>query len=86
MLNRRKLMTTAGASMAAILLARSIPVIAQTKPLRIGTLISHTDSQGQDELIHVDCDLDQIEEVRKVWQFFRDRRPETYGDMTEQLP
>jgi len=27
-----------------------------------------------------------IEEVRRTWQFFRDRRPETYGAMTEQLP
>jgi beta-ureidopropionase len=25
-----------------------------------------------------DLDLDKIEEVRHVWQFFRDRRPETY--------
>ena len=28
-------------------------------------------------------DLDMIEEVRSVWQFFRDRRPETYGKLTE---
>lgn len=41
---------------------------------------------AQDELIHADCDLDQIEEVRQVWQFFRDRRPDTYGDMIKQLP
>ena len=33
-----------------------------------------------------DLDLDVIEEVRRTWQFFRDRRPETYGDMVEQLP
>ncbi len=26
-------------------------------------------------------DLDMIEEVRRVWQFFRDRRPETYEPM-----
>jgi hypothetical protein len=25
-----------------------------------------------------------IQEVRKVWQFFRDRRPETYGILTKQ--
>jgi N-carbamoylputrescine amidase len=31
-------------------------------------------------------DLDVIEEVRRVWQFYRDRRPETYGDMTALLP
>jgi beta-ureidopropionase len=28
--------------------------------------------------------LDMIAEVRKVWQFFRDRRPETYGLITTQ--
>ena len=37
----------------------------------------------------IDADASQtkvIEEVRRVWQFYRDRRPDTYGDMTEQLP
>jgi N-carbamoylputrescine amidase len=24
-----------------------------------------------------------IEDVRKVWQFYRDRRPEAYGDLTK---
>ena len=28
-------------------------------------------------------DLDLIREVRNVWQFFRDRRPETYGAVTQ---
>jgi beta-ureidopropionase len=28
-------------------------------------------------------DLDVIEEVRRVWQFFRDRRPETYEPMAQ---
>ena len=27
-----------------------------------------------------------IEEVRRTWQFYRDRRPETYEDLTRQLP
>jgi N-carbamoylputrescine amidase len=31
-------------------------------------------------------DLDLIEEVRRVWQFYRDRRPESYGPMVEQIP
>jgi N-carbamoylputrescine amidase len=31
-------------------------------------------------------DLDLIEEVRRVWQFYRDRRPESYRPMAEQLP
>jgi beta-ureidopropionase len=39
-----------------------------------------------DELIHADCNLDQITQVRRVWQFYRDRRPETYGDMVRLLP
>ncbi len=41
-------------------------------------------SEDQDELVVADCDLDMIREVREVWQFFRDRRPETYGDLVRQ--
>ena len=29
---------------------------------------------------------DAIRDVRNTWQFIRDRRPETYGDMVELLP
>ncbi|MFH1532810.1 MAG: nitrilase-related carbon-nitrogen hydrolase [Pseudomonadota bacterium] len=43
-------------------------------------------SPDQDELITADLDLDLITEVRDIWQFYRDRRPETYGDMTKLLP
>ncbi len=35
-------------------------------------------SRDHTELITAELDLDQIREVRNVWQFFRDRRPETY--------
>ncbi|UCD70906.1 MAG: acyltransferase [Syntrophobacterales bacterium] len=43
-------------------------------------------SRDKDELLVADLDLNVIEEVRKVWQFFRDRRPETYDDMCRLLP
>src|SRR5437899_2232001 len=36
-----------------------------------------------DALVVAEMDLDMIDEVRNVWQFFRDRRPETYGDMVK---
>jgi beta-ureidopropionase len=36
-------------------------------------------SRDKDELITADLDLDKIREVRNIWQFYRDRRPETYG-------
>jgi len=39
-------------------------------------------SRDSDELVVADLDLDQIREVRNVWQFFRDRRPETYDVLT----
>lgn len=39
-------------------------------------------SRDHDELIVADMDLDQIREVRNTWQFFRDRRPETYEALT----
>ncbi len=43
-------------------------------------------SRDQDELVTAVCDLDVIEEVRRAWQFYRDRRPDTYDDMVRQLP
>ncbi len=39
-------------------------------------------SRDQDELVVADLDLDVIKEVRNTWQFYRDRRPETYGPIT----
>jgi N-carbamoylputrescine amidase len=43
-------------------------------------------SEDKDEVVVADCDLDMIEEVRRVWQFYRDRRPETYGELCKLLP
>jgi beta-ureidopropionase len=43
-------------------------------------------SEDQDELVVATLDLDLIEEVRRTWQFFRDRRPEAYQDLVRELP
>jgi len=40
-------------------------------------------SEDKDELLIADFDLDMIDEVRSTWQFYRDRRPETYGKIVE---
>jgi N-carbamoylputrescine amidase len=40
-------------------------------------------SEDNDELVVASLDLDMIEEVRRTWQFFRDRRPDAYGILTE---
>ena len=40
-------------------------------------------SRDQDEVVIGDMDKRTIEEVRNTWQFYRDRRPETYGEMVE---
>jgi N-carbamoylputrescine amidase len=45
-----------------------------------------TGSENDDELVVAEMDLDQIEEVRRTWQFYRDRRPDTYDNMVKQLP
>jgi N-carbamoylputrescine amidase len=39
-------------------------------------------SRDKDELLVAELDLEEILEARKVWQFYRDRRPETYGELT----
>ena len=38
-------------------------------------------SRDKDELIVADLDLDEIRNVRTTWQFFRDRRSDTYGEL-----
>ena len=40
-------------------------------------------SRDQDEVVIADLDLDMIEEVRNTWQFYRDRRPESYTTITK---
>jgi N-carbamoylputrescine amidase len=40
-------------------------------------------SYGDDELLVHEIDLDMIRQVRDTWQFFRDRRPETYGPLVK---
>jgi beta-ureidopropionase len=40
-------------------------------------------SRDKDEVLTADLDLDLIKEVRQTWQFFRDRRPELYGDLVK---
>ncbi|HKZ20529.1 MAG TPA: nitrilase-related carbon-nitrogen hydrolase [Acidimicrobiia bacterium] len=44
---------------------------------KVGEAASDTD----EELIIRDLDLDLVEEVRKTWAFYRDRRPDAYGDL-----
>ena len=39
-------------------------------------------SDDEDELLIAEFDLDMIDEVRSTWQFFRDRRPESYEELT----
>lgn len=41
-------------------------------------------SRDKDELIVHDMNMDMVREVRDLWQFFRDRRPDVYGPLTAQ--
>ena len=40
-------------------------------------------SRDQDEVLTADVDLEMISEVRKTWQFFRDRRPDMYASLVK---
>ncbi len=40
-------------------------------------------SDDKDELLVCDIDFALIDEVRKTWQFYRDRRPEAYPELTK---
>ncbi len=39
-------------------------------------------SRDKDEVVVADLDLEEINQVRATWQFYRDRRPESYGEIT----
>ena len=47
-----------------------------------GQFVDGTASDRTEELVVRDLDLDQIDEVRSQWAFYRDRRPDLYGDLT----
>jgi N-carbamoylputrescine amidase len=40
--------------------------------------------QGEETLV-VECDLTRQEWVRRNWPFFRDRRIDAYGDLTQRF-
>lgn len=41
---------------------------------------------ADEEILLIDCDLDLITQRRRAWQFYRDRRPDTYGILTALVP
>jgi N-carbamoylputrescine amidase len=47
-----------------------------------GKLIAKA-SEDKDELLIADMDMAVVRDVRNTWQFFRDRRPETYQGLTQ---
>ncbi|MBV6272821.1 hypothetical protein KVP09_07805 [Alcaligenaceae bacterium CGII-47] len=47
-----------------------------------GKIVAQAGSES-DELLIADLDLDEIDGVRNAWQFYRDRRPDAYGDLTD---
>jgi len=46
-----------------------------------GQFVGEVASDHAEELVVRDLDLDKVEEVRQTWQFYRDRRPDAYGDL-----
>ncbi len=46
-----------------------------------GQVIGETASDTDEELVVRDLDLDMIDQVRTTWAFYRDRRPDAYGDL-----
>ncbi|ATB70064.1 putative N-carbamoylputrescine amidase [Sulfurospirillum diekertiae] len=42
-------------------------------------------SHDEEEILIVDVDLVRSEHVRRIWPFLRDRRIETYGDLTKRF-
>jgi N-carbamoylputrescine amidase len=50
-----------------------------------GQIVAQTGDEG-DAIVYADIDYTKNKEVRDLWQFYRDRRPETYLDMVRMMP
>ncbi|HLU31606.1 MAG TPA: nitrilase-related carbon-nitrogen hydrolase [Acidimicrobiia bacterium] len=48
-----------------------------------GQIVDGAASDTDEELVVRDLEMDMIEEVRKTWAFYRDRRPDAYGPLVE---
>ena len=48
-----------------------------------GQVVGEPASDKNDEVIVRDLDMDLIEEVRQLWAFYRDRRPDQYGPLVQ---
>jgi len=47
-----------------------------------GQLVGDAGARDKGDLIVRDLDLSLLDQVRNTWAFYRDRRPEAYGDLT----
>ena len=45
-----------------------------------GNFVGERGSGEHEELLVRDLDMDMVQQMRDDWQFYRDRRPETYGE------
>ena len=51
-----------------------------------GQIVGDTASDTSEELVVRDLELDMLDEVRKTWAFYRDRRPDAYGPLLRPRP
>jgi predicted amidohydrolase len=47
-----------------------------------GELVAKASTENEEILYH-DIDLQAVEDFRRIWPFFRDRRIDAYGDLTQ---
>ena len=47
-----------------------------------GQLVGDPASDSGEELVVRDLEMDMVDEVRKLWAFYRDRRPDAYDSLT----
>jgi N-carbamoylputrescine amidase len=48
-----------------------------------GQIVGDVASDSEEEIVVRDLDVGLIDEVRQLWAFYRDRRPESYGSLCE---
>ena len=58
-------------------------LIRKSGELELSLLSVPTPEPKADEVVVRDLDMDRLTEVRDLWQFYRDRRPDAYGPLVQ---
>ena len=56
--------------------------VSRVQPVAYGEIVAKASTENEEILMH-DLDFQAVEDFRRIWPFFRDRRIDAYGDLSK---